>query len=154
MAVEVILLEQIKHLGVIGDKVKVKRGYARNFLIPYDKAVYATKANMDKFAIIKRDLELKAKKLYEQALQRKLQLDTMSEILISAKAGESGKLFGSVGARDIVMALGERGFAAVKSEVLIHDGAIRAVGDYEIGICLYSGVTATVTIKVSKEGSV
>lgn len=98
---EVILLDKIAHLGGLGDKVKVKSGFARNYLIPQKKAVMATKANLEKFESMRAELEAKIAKELAEAQERCAKLVEIAEVTIAAKAGDEGKLFGSIGTREI-----------------------------------------------------
>ncbi len=148
---EVILLERMRNLGALGQTVKVKSGYARNFLIPQGKAVYATKANVAKFEQRRAELEkIEAEKL-KQAQVRQEALNALPVIKITSKAGDEGKLFGSVGTRDIAEAITKAGQPVEKSEVRLSEGSIRMVGDYEITVELESDVTALVKISVGPE---
>ena len=135
---EVILLDKIGHLGGLGDKVKVKGGFARNYLIPEGKAVMATKENIKKFD--ERRAEFEAKKLAE-----------LASVEIASKAGDEGKLFGSVGTRDIADALTAAGVAVHKSEIRLSTGVFRAVGEYPVVIQLHPDVKVTVTVNVVPE---
>lgn len=148
---EVILLEKIRSLGNLGDQVKVKRGFGRNYLIPYGKAVYATKDNIHQFERRRAELEKIATEHYEQALARKKVLETIGVITIPAKAGEEGKLFGSIGARDIADALVKAGATIEKREIRLPMGALRLIGDHEIELELHSDVTAVVKISIVAE---
>ena len=105
---EVILLEKMRNLGALGEKVKVKPGFARNFLIPQGKAVYATKDNLAKFEQRRAELEKIAAEKNQQATARQQAINALSVITIAAKAGDEGKLFGSIGTRDIVEAINNR----------------------------------------------
>lgn len=148
---EVILLERMRNLGALGQTVKVKSGYARNFLIPQGKAVYATKANVAKFEQRRAELEkIEAEKL-KQAQVRQEALNALPVIKITSKAGDEGKLFGSVGTRDIAEAITKAGQPVEKSEVRLSEGSIRMVGEYEITVELESDVTALVKISVGPE---
>ena len=148
---EVILLERMRNLGALGQTVKVKSGYARNFLIPQGKAVYATKANVAKFEQRRAELEkVEAEKL-KQAQIRQEALNALPVIKITSKAGDEGKLFGSVGTRDIADAITKAGQAVEKREVRLSEGSIRMIGDYEITIELDSDVTALVKVSIVTE---
>ena len=149
---EVILLEKMRNLGALGEKVKVKSGFARNFLVPQGKAVYATKDNVAKFEQRRAELEKLAAERLRTATERQQQLNSMPAVVVSAKAGEEGKLFGSIGTRDIVEALKNAGAHVEKREVCLPEGALRMVGDYEITVELDSDLTATVKVKVVGEG--
>ncbi len=146
---DVILLEKIHNLGDLGDKVKVKPGYGRNFLVPYGKAVPATKANVEEFEARRAELEKAAAERLAKAKERGEQLDGAS-VTIQAKAGEEGKLFGSIGVRDIADAISAAGTEVEKSEVLLPEGPLRVVGEYEIGLQLHSDVAVNVNVSVVK----
>lgn len=143
----VILLEPIANLGDLGDEVAVKGGYGRNFLIPHGKAVRATAANRTMFEERRAELERAALARLSEAEQRAEALRDVS-VTISAKSGEEGKLYGSVGTREIAEALSARGTAVEKSEVKMPEGAIRQIGEYEIDIQLHTDLTVTVTVAV------
>ncbi len=149
---EVILLEKIRSLGALGDRVKVKRGYGRNFLIPYGKAVYATEDNVLKFEKRRAELEKSATEKHAEALARQQTIEAAGVIVIAAKAGEEGKLFGSIGTRDIATALVKAGIVVEKREIRLPSGALRLVGEYEIALELNSDVTAMVKIQIVPEG--
>lgn len=144
---EVILLEKVGRMGNVGDKVNVKSGYARNFLFPYAKAIPATKANLADFDARKAELlKVAAEKLaIAQARAEKLNGVTVT---IEANAGDEGKLFGSVGTRDIAEALTAAGHKVEKAEVLLPDGALRETGEFEIALALGSEVNAAVKLLV------
>ncbi|HHZ70660.1 MAG TPA: 50S ribosomal protein L9 [Methylococcaceae bacterium] len=147
---EVILLEKIANLGTLGDRVSIKSGYGRNYLIPQGKAVAATKAKIAEFEQRRAELEKKeADKLaVEQARAEKISL---LEIVITQKAGEEGRLFGSVGTQDIANAITAAGVEVLKHEVRLPDGVIRHLGDYNIDISFHSDVTINVEVKVVAE---
>ncbi len=147
---EVILLDKVVNLGNLGDKVNVKSGYARNFLIPHHKAVMATKEKIAEFETRRADLEKAAAKKLAAAQTRAEALGKI-EVLITHKAGEEGKLFGSVGTQDVADAMTGAGAAVDKSEVRLPDGIIRHVGDYDIDVNLHADVTVTVKVQVVSE---
>jgi large subunit ribosomal protein L9 len=147
---EVILLEKIKNLGALGAKVKVKSGYGRNFLIPQGKAVPATEKNVAEFDARRAELERNAQEIHAAAEARAAALAELS-VVITAKAGDEGKLFGSVGTRDIAEAVTKAGQAVDKSEVRLPNGALRNTGDYSIDLQLHSDVFATVKVTVVSE---
>ncbi|HTM64173.1 MAG TPA: 50S ribosomal protein L9 [Gammaproteobacteria bacterium] len=149
---EVILLEKVRNLGALGDKVKVKSGFARNFLVPQGKAVYANEANLAKFEKRRAELEKAAADRHEKALARQQKLQSLAAVVITMKAGEEGKLFGSVGVRDITEALNRAGAEVQKREVRLNEGSLRMVGDYDITIDLDSDIAATVKLKIVGEG--
>jgi large subunit ribosomal protein L9 len=147
---EVILLENVTNLGVLGDRVDVKRGYGRNYLVPQGKAVPATADRIAEFEKRRADLEKKAKESLTAAEKRRdalLQLSTS----IAQKAGDEGKLFGSIGAQLIAEAVSEQGVQLEKSEVRLPDGPIRQIGDYEIVVHLHTDVDGVVKLSVVSE---
>lgn len=148
---EVILLERIRNLGALGDKVNVKAGYGRNFLIPEGKAVYATAKNIEKFEARRGELE-KAEAAHLQAARDKKQtIEALGTITIRAKSGDEGKLFGSIGTRDIAHAITEAGVEVAKSEIDLPTGVIRNIGDYDIALELHSDVVAIVKLSIVSE---
>lgn len=149
---EVILLEKMRNLGALGDKVKVKSGYARNFLIPQSKAVYATQANLVKFEKRRAELEKLAAEKTQQALVRQQALNALPVVTVSAKASDEGKLFGSITTRDIADAITKAGQPVEKREVILSEGALRSLGDFEIHIDLEGDVIALVKLTVVAEG--
>ena len=144
---EVILLDKVANLGGMGEKVKVRGGYGRNFLIPQGKAVPATEENLKAFNERKAELEAVASEKLAAAQARADKLKDFT-VQISSKAGDEGKLFGSIGTRDIADAITEAGIEVAKSEVNLPGGLIRNVGDYEVSLQLHSEVVATVTVSV------
>jgi len=151
--VEIILLEKIRNLGNLGDRVKVKRGYGRNFLIPQSKAVYATEDNVLKFEKRRSELEKISAQKHDQAVERQRAIETAGVIVIAAKAGEEGKLFGSISTRDIAEAITKAGHAVEKREVRLPSGALRMTGEYEIALELHSDVNATIKVQIVPEGT-
>jgi large subunit ribosomal protein L9 len=149
--VEVILLEKIRNLGSLGQKVNVKPGYGRNFLIPYGKAVYATTANLEKFEARRAEFEKIEKQHLEEALAKKAEIEKIGTITLHAKAGEEGKLFGSIGTRDIADAIHQAGVEIPKSEIDLPNGVIRQLGDYDITLELHSDVVAVVKLHIISE---
>ena len=148
---QVILLENVGKLGELGDQVNVKSGYGRNFLIPFGKAVPATEANIAEFE--QRRAELEAAAAEKQAAAEK-RAESLSELVvtIAANAGEEGKLFGSIGTRDIAEAVSSAsGTEVAKSEVLLPQGVIREVGEYEVDLKLHPEVTTTIKLSVVAE---
>lgn len=149
---EVILVEKIRNLGTIGDKVKVKAGFARNFLLPQGKALRVTAENMAELQKKKAELEKIAAE--QLAASQKRAAAFMELVLtISAKAGEEGKLYGSIGTREIAQAITDAGHAINKSEVLLPEGPIRMVGEYNIDLQLHGEVMSSVKITVVSEGT-
>ncbi len=144
---EIILIEKVANLGQLGDIVRVKDGYARNFLIPQGKAKRATAANMAEFEARRAELEkIQAEKLAEaQARVEKLEGFMLQ---ITRKAGVDGKLFGSVTNADIAEALTEQGSAVSKAEVRLPEGPLKAIGDYPVTLSLHTDVTINITVSV------
>lgn len=147
---EVILLEKIKNLGALGAKVNVKPGYGRNFLIPQGKAVPATAKNVADFDARRAELEARANAALGEAQARAERVGALA-VVIAAKAGDEGKLFGSVGTRDIAEAITKLGEAVDKSEVRLPNGVLRTTGDFDIDLQLHSEVSATVKVTVVAE---
>lgn len=147
---EVILLEKVGKLGTVGDKVNVKAGFGRNYLLPLGKAVPATETNLAEFEARRAELEAAAADKMTAAEARGAQLETLS-VVITAKAGDEGKLFGSIGARDIAEAITKAGVEVAKAEVKLPEGTLREVGEFEVDVQLHVEVTKTVTIKVEAE---
>jgi large subunit ribosomal protein L9 len=148
---EVILLEKIGKLGDLGDRVNVKAGYGRNFLIPQGKAVPATKGNVEDFEKRRAELEAVAATSVAAAEQRKALFDALDTITIEANAGEEGKLFGSIGTRDIADAVTAAGVELEKSEVRLPEGALRELGEFEISIHLHTDVDVSIQLAVIAE---
>lgn len=147
---EVILLEKIANLGNLGDKVIIKSGYGRNFLLPQGKAVAATANKIAEFESRRVELEkVAAEKL--AAAQVRSEAISKLEIIISQKAGDEGKLFGSVGTQNIADAITAAGAKVEKHEVRLPKGVIRHIGELEIDISLHSDVTVTLPIKIVAE---
>ncbi|MDP0589383.1 MAG: 50S ribosomal protein L9 [Candidatus Endonucleobacter bathymodioli] len=144
---EVILLEKTAKLGVLGDRVSVKAGYARNFLIPFGKAVPINKNNLESFEARRSELEKSAVAALAGATKRASNLATI-ELTITAKAGDEGKLFGSIGARDLAEAITSAGVEVKKSELRLRDGPIRAIGEYDVTVQLHADVSAVVKVFV------
>ncbi|NVJ49775.1 MAG: 50S ribosomal protein L9 [Gammaproteobacteria bacterium] len=147
---EVILLEKIRNLGDLGDKVAVANGYGRNYLVPQGKAVPATKANLEAFEARRAELEKQAAELLAAAEQRAEKLNELV-VTIAANAGDEGKLFGSIGTRDVADAITAAGTEVEKAEVKMPHGVIRNTGEFEIDIALHSDVTVTVKVNVVPE---
>jgi large subunit ribosomal protein L9 len=147
---EIILLEKVANLGSLGDVVKVKDGYARNFLIPQGKAKRATKANMEEFEARRAELEKKQADLQARAQARATALEGF-KVTIAQKAGVDGRLFGSVTNHDIANALTAAGHEVLKYEVRLPDGPFKAIGEYSVELDLHHDVIATVTLEVVPE---
>ena len=137
----IILLQLIKNLGKLGDKVSVKAGYGRNYLIPQGQAVAATESNTAAFEARRAELEKQEAEILAAAQARADQLDEVN-IVITAKAGDEGKLFGSIGTRDIADALTNAGLTVDRAEVRLPNGALRHTGDFNIAIQLHHDVVA------------
>jgi large subunit ribosomal protein L9 len=148
---EVILLEKVRNLGDLGEQIRVKSGYGRNFLIPQGKAVMATKENVAKFEERRAELEAKAAELLAAAEARAAKLAELDLVTITANAGEEGKLFGSISAGDIADALTAAGAEVAKSEVKLPEGAIRQIGEFELEVQLHTDVSQSVNIEVVAE---
>ena len=144
---KVVLKERVENLGVLGDIVNVKPGYARNFLIPFGKAVQATEANIVTFEKQKAELE-KAEAQRFEAAQAKAEEISNKEFIILAKAGDGGKLFGSVGTKEVADAVTEAGIEVEKSQVRMPEGVIRSIGEFELSVHLYTNIDATIKVIV------
>lgn len=147
---ELILLQKVTNLGALGDKVKVKPGYGRNYLVPQGKAVPATAENVAAFEAKRAEYEAKAKSIHDEAEARKARLEGAS-VTIRANASTEGKLFGSVGPRDIADAFTAAGLPLEKSEVVMGEGAFRNVGEYEVVAKLHADVETTLKVVVEAE---
>jgi large subunit ribosomal protein L9 len=147
---EVILLEKITNLGSLGDKVSVKPGYGRNYLIPTGLAVPATKQNLQAFEARRADLEQQAAEKLAAAEARRSQIEAL-HVTIARKTGEEGKLFGSVGTTDIAEAVTAAGVEVGKQEVRLPEGPLRVAGDHDITLHLHSDVDATVKLSIVAE---
>lgn len=148
---EVILLENIGNLGGLGDRVDVKSGFGRNFLIPQGKAVSATRDNIAQFEVRRAELEAAAAESVAAAEVRAAAINALEAITIEANSGEEGKLFGSIGTRDIAEAVSAAGCAIDKAEVRLPEGALRELGEYEVIIHIHGKVEATVNLNVIAE---
>jgi large subunit ribosomal protein L9 len=147
---KVILLEKIAKLGTLGDQVTVKNGYGRNFLIPQGKAVPATTSNVESFETRRAGLEKAAAEKLVAAQTRAAALAEI-ELTIAANAGDEGKLFGSIGTRDLADLISASGTAVSKSEVRLPNGPLRTTGQFEIALQLHAEVKASVSIEVVAE---
>jgi len=150
---QVILLEKIDNLGGIGDLVKVKPGYARNYLIPKGKATVATPENVAKFEERRAELERRAAEELAAAKARAKKLEGQA-IRIKAQAGPEGKLFGSIGTVDIAEAVSALGVEVERSEVRLPEGPIRVVGDHDVELHLHSDVNVLITVAVESADQV
>lgn len=147
---QIILLEKIRNLGELGDEVTVKPGFGRNFLIPRGKAVRATPANKARFEAQRAEFERQQQEHLARARARAEQI-AGATVQIVCKAGEEGKLFGSVGTSDIVEALAGAGFTVAKSEIEMPHGPLKTVGDHELRVTLHPEVGATIIVSVTSE---
>jgi large subunit ribosomal protein L9 len=147
---EVILLEDIANLGELGEKVTVKAGYGRNFLVPQHKAVPATKQNVIEFEERRAELQKAADEKLAVAKARAEKVNAL-DITLTTKAGDEGKLFGSITVRDIAEAAESRGVEIEKNEIQMPDGPLRQLGEYQIGIQLHADVLAELKVVVIAE---
>ncbi|MBT9589671.1 MAG: 50S ribosomal protein L9 [Thiobacillus sp.] len=147
---QIILMDKVVNLGSLGDVVKVKDGYARNFLIPTGRARRATQANMEAFAAQKAELERVAADKLAEAQARAAKLEGFS-VTVSQKAGVDGRLFGSISNADIADALVAQGHAVSKIEVRMPEGPLKAIGEYPVVLGLHHDVVANITVVVVGE---
>jgi large subunit ribosomal protein L9 len=147
---QVILLEKVGKLGDLGDQVNVKSGYGRNFLIPLGKAVPASASNVADFETRRAELEAVAA---EKVAAAQARADKLAGVVVTmeSNAGEEGKLFGSIGTRDIADAISATGNEVAKSEVKMPEGVIRELGEYDVSIQLHSDVTTVVKVVVAQQ---
>lgn len=152
----VILQKEVTNLGKVGDQVTVRSGYGRNFLLPQGIAMIATQKNIADFELRRAELEKAAAELLAQAQARAAKLEDL-EVVIRSQAGDEGKLFGSIGPRDIADAItaagGKKGVEIIKKEVVMPEGPIRQIGEYQINLKLHAEVTVAVKVKVVSESS-
>lgn len=149
---KVILLQKVTNLGGLGDQVDVKPGYGRNFLIPYGKAVPATADNVAAFEAKRAEYEAKAAAILAAAVKRRDELEGAA-VTISANASAEGKLFGSVGTRDIAEAFSAAGHKLEKSEVVMGEGPLRRTGEFEVIVHLHADVETKVKVTVAPEAA-
>lgn len=147
---EVILLEKIRNLGALGDQVKVRAGFARNYLIPYGKAVVATADNKAKFEARRAELEKAQADVLGKARARATALEGAT-VKIARKVSEDGTMFGSVGTRDIADAMQQAGFELAKSEIHLSAGPLKTIGDHEVAVSLHPEVNITIIVSVVAE---
>ena len=147
---ELVLLQKVKNLGGLGDKVNVKPGYGRNFLVPQGKAVPATATNVAEFEQRRAEYENKANQIHGAAETRKAAIEGAS-ITLKANASPEGKLFGSVGPRDIAEAFSAAGHPLEKSEVIMSEGPLRHTGEFEVPVHLHADVHTTVKVIITAE---
>ena len=148
---QVILLDKIAHLGKVGDQVNVKSGFARNYLIPQGKAVMATKANIEHFEARRAELEEKAAQTLAAAVDRAARLEALGSVTIASKAGDEGRLFGSIGTRDIADAITAKGVEVAKSEVRLPNGLIRTLGEHEVTFQFHGEVFSHLNVVIVAE---
>ncbi|MCH2057989.1 MAG: 50S ribosomal protein L9 [Thalassotalea sp.] len=148
---EVILLDKIAKLGGLGDKVTVKSGYARNYLLPKGKAVFASKANIEHFEARRADLEKQLAEALAAAEAQAAKITELAEVTIASTAGDEGKLFGSIGTKDIADVITEAGVEVTKAQVRMPLGTIRETGEYDIVIHLHTDVDVNVKVVVIAE---
>ncbi|MCL1633730.1 50S ribosomal protein L9 [Luteimonas sp. SX5] len=150
---QLILLQKVVNLGNLGDKVNVKPGYGRNYLVPQGKAVPATPANIAQFEAKRAEYEAKAKAIHDEAEGRRAKLEGAS-VTLHANASTEGKLYGSIGPRDIAEALTKAtGVTVEKSEVVMGEGAIRHIGEFEVIVHLHADVETPVKVVVEAEAA-
>ncbi len=148
---QVILLEKVNKLGALGEEVTVKSGYGRNFLIPQGKAVPATAANREIFQERLAELEAAAAERLAAAQAVAAKLETLERVTIASKAGDEGKLFGSIGGRDLAEAATTAGVALSKSQVRLPEGPLRNTGEFDIVVHLHAEVEAVLRVAVVAE---
>jgi large subunit ribosomal protein L9 len=147
---DVILLQKVANLGNIGDRVKVRSGYGRNFLLPQGKATLATPSNVARFEARRSELERVAREELSSAEERAAALKEF-KLTISAKAGTEGKLFGSIGTSDIAEAISREGFKLQRSEVRLPGGPLRTVGEHVISLHLHTDIDVAITVTIVAE---
>lgn len=145
---ELILLEKVHNLGDLGDTVRVKPGYGRNFLLPRGKAIPATAENLAKFEAEREDLQRQASEKLAAAEARREVIDALEAVEFHVNVSPEGRLYGSIGAREIADKLTEMGYPVEKSEVDQPEGAIRETGEFSVGLILHADVITELTIRV------
>lgn len=148
---QIILLDKVANLGSLGDQVNVKAGYARNFLIPQGKAVPATEKNIEFFEARRAELEAKLAETLKAAEERVAEINALGKVTITSKAGDEGRLFGSIGTRDIADAVKARGIEVSKSEVRLPNGVLRNTGEFEVLFQVHSEAFAKVIVEIIAE---
>lgn len=148
---QIILLDKVANLGSLGDQVNVKAGYARNFLVPQGKAVPATKKNVEFFEARRAELEAKLAETLKASEARATEINALGSVTIASKAGDEGKLFGSIGTRDIADAIKAAGVTVSKSEVRLPNGVLRTTGEHEVSIQVHSEVFAKIIVNIVPE---
>lgn len=147
---EIILLEKIENLGALGDKVNVKPGYGRNYLVPQGKAAPATAENIAEFETRRAELEKISATALQAAETRRSALEGM-QLTILAKAGDEGKLFGSIGTAEIASSISEKNVTVERNEVRLPEGAFRMLGEYEVELHLHTDVNVAVKLTIEAE---
>ena len=147
---KLILLQKVQNLGTLGDTVTVKPGYGRNYLVPQGKAVPATAANLEQFETKRAEYEAKAKAVHDEAESRRAKLEGQS-VTVKSHASAEGKLYGSVTPRDIAEALTAAGFAVQKSEVVLGEGPLRHVGEFDVMVHFAAGIETPVKVIVEAD---
>lgn len=147
---DVILLEKVRNLGSLGDQVRVKAGYGRNFLIPSGKAVPATKVNIEKFEARRAELERQQADILAKATARAEAMNGLV-VTIAQKAGAEGKLYGSVGTVDISEAVAAKGIELARQEIRLPEGPFRNIGEFDVDINLHTDVKVTIKINIVPE---
>ncbi|MGF1529343.1 MAG: 50S ribosomal protein L9 [Candidatus Competibacterales bacterium] len=147
---DIILLQKVENLGNLGDQVKVRPGYARNFLIPQGMATEATEANRQRFEERRAELEGRAAEALLSAMERKEQLSELV-VTLTVKAGGEGRLYGSVTPADIADAVSAAGVELKKNEVRMNQGSIRQIGEYDVDVHLHNDVSTTIHVSVVPE---
>ena len=148
---QVILLEKFGKLGDIGDKVKVKAGYGRNYLIPQGKAVFATEKNIEVFDSRRAELEANARERLDSAQIRASKLAEIGTVKIKAIAGDEGKLFGSIGPKEIEQAIIGAGGEVTRSEINLPEGSFRSLGSFEVDIKVHSDIVQTISLVIESQ---
>ncbi|MAA54560.1 MAG: 50S ribosomal protein L9 [Porticoccaceae bacterium] len=148
---QVILLEKFGKLGDIGDEVKVKAGYGRNYLIPQGKAVFATDKNKEVFESRRAELEANARERLDSAQIRASKLAEIGTVKIKAIAGDEGKLFGSIGPKEIEQAIIGAGGEVTRSEINLPEGSFRALGSFEVDIKVHSDIVQTISLVIESQ---
>ncbi|WWP01017.1 MAG: 50S ribosomal protein L9 [Candidatus Dasytiphilus stammeri] len=146
---EIILLKKVTNLGDFGEKINVKAGYARNFLIPQGMAVLATKKNLDSFEMRCQEIENQKIEIFNNAVQIAEKINSIGELKIQAKAGKNGRLFGSIGARDIVSTLTFNGIKITRNAIRLPDGVLRTIGRHEILLHLHHDLNVRLVINLT-----
>ena len=147
---DLILLEKVQNVGDLGDLVKVKAGYGRNYLVPHGKAVPATKHNLEQFETRRAELEAAAHDRLGKAEARKTSLEDVV-VQLAANASDEGNLYGSIGPREVASAVTALGHEINKSEVIMGEGPIRTIGEFDVVVQLHADVETTVKVVISAE---